>query len=653
MLLTGMELGHFRLKELIGRSANDVYLADDLNLQGREVAIKVMQTEITSFPTSGKLNDAVAQFEREALIVSKLHHPHILQLFEYGQETQNATVFTYLVMPYKKDGTLERWVKHRTASFRNLLPLHDIGNIISTAADALQYAHDVGVIHRDVKFSNFLIDDRTSHLDYPRILLADFGIAKIGEVNQTTRAIGTFDYMAPEQWDGHPTKAGDQYSLAVIAYKLLTGHMPFKGNPLELYRQHHDVTPLAPSQCNPILPPAIDNVIFRALAKQPTDRYSSIKQFADELQTAILQPVPPLEVSLDLTEAEAYRGTIKTINLPDGIELTVTIPPLVQNGQTISIPGRGKLQHNGSRGPIVVKLMVLQRLGNIGTIPGPPIEPLLPPLPPKPGPPFKKLLLAGLALFLILSAIPLYYTWTTYKQGIASMDTTATANAPIQATKMARAHATATAKAHATATVGVLVTATSGQTIYTDPLNNPQAHITKNAGWDGLNGSSSYCLFRLDGYHIDVTSSSARPQPCLESNLSYQDATITVNMAIASSSSSAGLIFRSQNSGAGSGYFFEISPGQQNYKISLLNCTCKALWGWVHSTAIHSGNATNTLQVITTGNDFKFYINNTFLKEIIDAHYTSGGIGFACYDSGDNGEVVFNDLKVYPAPSQS
>lgn len=647
MLLTGMELGHFRLKDLIGRSANDVYLADDLHLQGREVAIKVMQTDITSFPTSGKLNDAVAQFEREALIVSKLHHPHILQLFEYGQETQNATVYTYLVMPYKKDGTLERWVKHRTASFRNLLPLHDIGNIISTAADALQYAHDAGVIHRDVKFSNFLIDDRTSHLDYPRILLADFGIAKIGEVNQTTRAIGTFDYMAPEQWDGHPTKASDQYSLAVIAYKLLTGHMPFKGNPLELYRQHHDVTPLAPSQCNPILPPAIDNVLFRALAKQPADRYPSIKQFAEELRAAILQPVPSLEVPLDITEEEAYRGTIKTVKLPDGSELAVTIPPHVQNGQTISIPGRGKLHHDGSRGPLIVKLMVAVGLDNTNTILAPPKVSLSPQIPPRPRPPFKKLLLAGLALFLIISAVPLYFTWTTYKQGIASMNATATANAPILATKTAHAHATATASAHATATVGVLVTATSGQTLYTDPLNNPKDDNTKNAGWAGLGGSSSFCLFRLDGYHIDVTSSSARPQPCLENNLSYQDATITVNMAIVSSSSSAGLVFRSQSSGTGSGYFFEVSPNQQNYKISLLNCTCNALWGWVHSPVIHSGNATNTLQVITRGSDFKFYINNTFLTEITDSHYTSGGIGFACYDSGDNGEVVFSNLKVY------
>ena len=641
-----MELGHFRLKDLIGRSANDVYLADDLHLQGREVAIKVMQTDITSFPTSGKLNDAVTQFEREALIVSKLHHPHILQLFEYGQETQNAIVFTYLVMPYKKDGTLERWVKHRTASFRNLLPLQDIGSIIGIAADALQYAHDEGVIHRDVKFSNFLIDDKTSHLDYPRILLADFGIAKIGEVNQTTRAIGTFDYMAPEQWDGHPTKASDQYSLAVIAYKLLTGHMPFKGNPLELYRQHHDVTPLAPSQCNPILPPAIDNVIFRALAKRPVDRYPAVKQFAEELQAAILQPVPPIEVSLDLTEEEAQRGTIKTVKLPDGSELAVTIPPHIQNGQIISIPGRGKLHHNGSRGPVIVKLTVLRKrvLNDDKTSSSW----------------FKKVVLAGLALLLIVSAVPLYYTWTTYKQGIASMNATTTAYAPtathvaqVQATKTTRAHATATAYAHATATANVIVTATSGQTIYTDSLNNPKGDNTKNAGWDGIDGSSNYCLFRLDGYHIDVTSSSARPQPCLESNLSYQDVTITVNMAIASSSSSAGLVFRSQNSGTGSGYFFEISPNQQNYKISLLNCKCNALVDWTRSTAIHSGNAVNTLQVIANGNDFKFYINNTFLTEKKDAHYTTGGIGFACYDSGDNGEVVFSDLKVYPASSQS
>jgi hypothetical protein len=406
------------------------------------------------------------------------------------------------------------------------------------------------------------------------------------------------------------------------------------------------------------LPPAIDNVIFRALAKQPTDRYPSIKQFAEALLAAILQPIPSLEVSLDLTKAEAQRGTLKTIKLPDGSELTVTIPPHVQNGQTISIPGKGKLQHNGSRGPLIVRFMVAIGLGKTNRVPLTPLIPLTP-LPPPERPPFKKLFIAALVLFLILSAIPLYYTWTTYKQGIASMNATATANAPILATKTARAHATATASAHDTATAGVLVTATSGQTIYTDPLNNPQADTTKNAGWDGIDNTSNYCIFRLDGYHIDATSSSTQPQPCLESKLSYQNATITVNLVVVSSSSSAGLVFRSQNSGVGSGYFFEISTILDNtskkkpsYKISILNSNA-VLQKWTSSPAIRSGNASNTLQVITNGNDFKFYINSTFLTEIADSHYTNGGIGFACYDSGDNGEVVFSNLKVYPDSSRS
>lgn len=190
MLLTGMQLGHFRLKDLIGRSANDVYLADDIRLQGREVAIKIAQSDLASFSTDGDLKQAVNQFQKEAQIVGNLRHPNILPLFEYGEEIQHATVYTYLVMPYIKDGTLERWVRQRTGSFRNMLPLQGIGEIIRVAADALQCAHNQNVIHRDVKPSNFLIDNKTSDLSNPHILLADFGIAKISGIGLTTRAAG-------------------------------------------------------------------------------------------------------------------------------------------------------------------------------------------------------------------------------------------------------------------------------------------------------------------------------------------------------------------------------------------------------------------------------------------------------------------------------
>ncbi|MGI9058166.1 MAG: protein kinase domain-containing protein [Ktedonobacteraceae bacterium] len=646
MLLTGMQLGHFRLKDLIGRSANDVYLADDIRLPGREVAIKLAQSDLASFSTDGDLKQAVNQFKQEAQIVGGLRHPNILPLFEYGEEIQYATIFTYLVMPYIKDGTLERWVKQRTGSFRNMLPLQEVGAIIRVAADALQCAHNQNVMHRDVKPSNFLIDNKTSDLSNPHILLADFGIAKISGIDLTTRAIGTFSYMAPEQWEGHPTKAGDQYSLAIITYQLLTGHLPFTGNTLELYRQHSQQDPLPPSRLKPTLSAAIDTVILRALAKNPAARYPTITQFAEALQAAILQPPPPLNVPLTIKAAEAKAGLTTTVAIPGGQPLSVSIPPNAQDGQIIRLDGKGTLHNDGSRGTIIITLTVIpdKAKGKVRSFHDDDTLPWK----------ASKIFFASLALLIILgSTIPIYFIWNTHNQMIAALNATATSNT--RATATSNAHATATgianrdataiAFAHATATVGVIQTAIAGPPTYHDPLNNANNPATKNAAWD--NGRT-FCSFQQDGYHISASSRTTQPQPCLESNQKYQNVVITVDMSIKSHVSSGGLLFYVQND-TKSSYFFEVSPSLGAYKISLFDCACKALLGWTASPGIQHGQSMNTLQVIVNNNDFKFYVNGIFLKEITDSTYTIGGLGLACYDYGHGGEAVFSNLKVYSA----
>ncbi len=664
MLLTGMQLGHFRLKELIGRSANDVYLADDLRLQGREVAIKIAQSDLASFSTDGDLKQAVNQFKKEAQIVSSLRHPNILPLFEYGEEIQHAMVYTYLVMPYIKDGTLERWVKQRTGSFRHMLPLQDVAAIIRVAADALQYAHNQDVIHRDVKPTNFLIDNKSSDLSNPHILLADFGIAKISEIDLTTRAVGTFAYMAPEQWEGHPTKASDQYSLAIITYQLLTGNLPFTGNTLELYRQHSQHAPLPPSMLKPSLSAAIDAVILRALAKKPADRWVAITQFAEALQAAILEPPPPVHVPLQITASEAKAGLTTKVDIPGGHPVQVSIPPFAQNGQSISLPGQGTLHHDGSRGAIIVTLTVipdkmkakLLRSSKVPTLP--PTIHTPPPTVRTRSSKFKKILITALALLLIVSAaIPLYFAWSKQVQTEATATATASALAfAPTATHIAQMHATATAvaivQAQATATAGVIQTATAGQPTYSDSLNSVNNNATQSAAWDGLDGTNGNCKFQQDGYHIVASDPTVQPQPCLESKQSYQNVTITVNMVIKSNVASGGLLFHVQSDANSSSYFFEVSPGEGTYKISVLDCgTCKDLQGWTPSPSIRPGQSSNTLQVIVSNNVFKFYINGMFLKpEIMDSTYTTGDLGFACYDNKDrSGEAIFSNLNVYPA----
>jgi hypothetical protein len=238
---------------------------------------------------------------------------------------------------------------------------------------------------------------------------------------------------------------------------------------------------------------------------------------------------------------------------------------------------------------------------------------------------------------------------------IASLNATATSNAHATATGIAIRDATATAFAHAAATAGVIQTATAGQLIYHDPLNDANNTATQNAAWDGLDGSSSFCSFQQDGYHILASSSTTQPQPCLESNKQYQNVVITVDMVIKSNASSGGLLFHVQNDAKSSSYFFEVSPSKGQYKISLFDCdTCKqAIQDWTASPSILHGQSSNTLQVIVNNNDFKFYVNGIFLTEFpnttVTSMYTTGVLGLACYDKNNAGEAVFSNLNVYSA----
>src|SRR5205807_5829335 len=155
----------------------------------------------------------------------------------------------------------------------NLLSPTDVAHFLRQAADALQHAHDNGLIHQDVKPQNFLIrSNRNERL--PDLLLADFGIAKLtaGTSGASQAIRGTPIYMAPEQWEGNPVAASDQYALAIMAYELLTGRPPFSGhNNYQLGYKHCNVAPTPPSTINPTLPQELDDVLLRALAKKPTE----------------------------------------------------------------------------------------------------------------------------------------------------------------------------------------------------------------------------------------------------------------------------------------------------------------------------------------------------------------------------------------------
>jgi len=283
----GLQVGRYRLLRLIGSGGmGEVYLAADTQID-RRVAIKLFKAEDTSPLSSDLSRRAVRLFRREMKTIAMLDHPHILPLFDYGEENVNGLLLTYMVMPFRKDGSLAAWLRRRSSK---LLPLNDIEHFLFQAADALQYAHDHQIIHRDVKSSNFLIHSRKDNPDRPDLLLADFGIAKfnsaIASLSSSIR--GTPTYMAPEQWKGQPVLATDQYALGVMIYELLTGYPPFQGGLEQVMYLHINAEPEPPSTLNPSIHPDLDAVILRTLAKKPEDRFVSVSAFAQAFQEVLL-----------------------------------------------------------------------------------------------------------------------------------------------------------------------------------------------------------------------------------------------------------------------------------------------------------------------------------------------------------------------------
>jgi serine/threonine protein kinase len=286
MTLLALQNGRYRVLRLLGSGAmGEVYLVEDERIN-RQVAIKVVRAEATAYPNSHAASEAARLFQREAMAIAQLDHPNILPLFDFGEENLDNTTFTYMVMPFCSEGSFSNWLQQHGNPAS--LSLNDIAQLVYQAAGALQCAHDHRIIHLDVKPSNFLIRSRPDSPNRPELLLADFGVAKLSATtSDSSQAVrGTPTYMAPEQWRGQPVPATDQYALAVMAYRLLTGRYPFEGRPEQIMYQHLNDQPQAPSTFNPRIPADLDAVILRALAKKPEDRFASISQFALAFQQA-------------------------------------------------------------------------------------------------------------------------------------------------------------------------------------------------------------------------------------------------------------------------------------------------------------------------------------------------------------------------------
>ncbi|MDQ2902281.1 MAG: serine/threonine-protein kinase [Ktedonobacteraceae bacterium] len=326
-----MTLGRYQLLQVIVQGGmGDVWLAEDPRLK-RRVAIKTLP------PHSQRDSEYALRFEREARAAAALNHPHILPVHDYGQQAlPNGQLITYIVMPYVAGGTLGDRIAH-LAQQQALMPVSEAFIYLTQAAEAIDYAHQHHVLHRDIKPNNMLLRDASW------LLLADFGIARIlsdreESLTQTGRGFGTPKYMAPEQAQGRAEDASDNYSLAVIAYQLLTGRLPFVADTdYATMIQHMLTPPPPPRQVNPTLSLRVEQVLLQGLAKDPAQRPPSARALVTDLQQALAGPA--LDTTLIRHPLSPMGITASTdYDARYGQQTAPAPPPFPDNGKLTS-PG--------------------------------------------------------------------------------------------------------------------------------------------------------------------------------------------------------------------------------------------------------------------------------------------------------------------------
>ncbi len=264
----GQKIGNYRLTRLLGQGGfAEVYLGEHLHLK-TQAAIKILQMRL--------IDSNMEQFRIEAQSIASLVHPHIVRVLDFGVENG----VPYLIMDYAPGGTLR--ARHPKGT---RLPPDLVVSYIKQVAEALQFAHDRKFIHRDIKPENMLLGQNNN------VLLTDFGLVLVtqsSESRSTGEIAGTLPYMAPEQILGKPRPASDQYALGIIVYEWLSGDPPFQGALLELYGQQLYASPPPLSEKAPGISAGVEEVVMTALAKNPHQRFASVRAFATALEQAYL-----------------------------------------------------------------------------------------------------------------------------------------------------------------------------------------------------------------------------------------------------------------------------------------------------------------------------------------------------------------------------
>jgi eukaryotic-like serine/threonine-protein kinase len=610
MSLEGMQLGRYRLLRLLGSGGmGEVYLAEDAGI-ARQVAIKVIRGDVLLRAGSEDASNAIRLFQREMRMVAGLNHPHILPLYDYGEANVNGVTLPYMVMPYGEDGSLAAWLKQRGDA--RPLPLHDVAAILQQAADALQYAHDRQVIHRDIKPQNFIIRLNRDHPDRPDVSLADFGLARLtGPVSSASLAVaGSPQYMAPEQWRGNPVPATDQYMLAVMVYELLVGRPPFHGTLERLIYQHLQEQPEAPGRINPRVPARLDAVMLRALAKEPEARFPGVSTFASAFHDALRPADAPVsdtyatvsdidvlfeedrQQSGSQVQHEEKRPALPSMPSQPAELVTPTDQPILRgapNQTTVPEPGGRGISMNVAAGKRGFRCSIV---------------------------------FFSLLLFLVVGAGSLPFLLGNHGGG-ASQNTTGHTPAAALTQNPYPPH--------------------SGTLVLNDPLrNNNQGYE-----WDVQPTVYGTCRFVNGAYHVAAPTTPFY-HSCAAHNTHFTNFAYEVQMMIVSGNCGA-IIFRADFQNFRYYYFRICANGSYKLLRFTSQNTSTPLLQQVSSPFIHRGlGQINTMAVVANGNNLMLFVNHSSLGTVPDTLYSKQGqIGVAADNDTSPTEVIFSNAKVW------
>lgn len=701
MPLQGKQLGKYRLERLLGSGGmGEVYLAVD-TLIHRPVAIKVMRSEPSAYPNAEATKEASRLFQREVKAIAALDHPHILSLFDYGEEQVDGAVLTYMVMPLRQEGTLTNWLRDRAS--RGLLSPVDVASIIFQAASALQYAHDREIVHQDVKPANFLIRKDDQNPGLPYLLLSDFGVARFTSATTgMSQAIrGTPAYMAPELWEGRSVPATDQYALAVMAYELLTGRPPFQGGMTQMMYQHINTPPPPPSTLNHYLSPEIDQVLLIALAKRPEERFYSVTAFATALDTAVkslptdalqgIQQLPSSQsiyATLAISQDEAQRGSSRELTLSDGRRISVSIPAGIHNGQVLYIDSQGRIAPAAAgAGSVILSIAVVPTEQSNGKNAAISAEPTLLQAPPPPaGEPYPypknwaptvrqpppsggpypypnneaapyifappseipspkpsrsvSPLLVILLVVLVIVVVGgglLFYLTRSPRGSNSAAGTTPTPTV------------VSTTGVTATAPVTTPVSSDPYGSFSTVALNDPLIDNSQGHSWMvGTNSAGATCQFS-GGVYQSLEPNAGFFHSCMEQANDFTNFTFVIKETLVSGDYE-GVVFRVNPANKNQYYFF----GVYMNSTYILKLSTDANWSDTvtitqgSSSAILTGQQqTNTIAVVANFSNITLFINQQQVASVTDATLTHGLVGMFAGNISNNAVVDFQDAEVW------